>query len=103
MALTQISRVAATSGNTWSNIMTGPGTVTSLILANKTVGPSVVSVRISKASPASTALIIPNDEIAHGGSSRLRLPSIVLEAGDTLQVKSIGGVDWVASGVTITE
>lgn len=101
MALIQISRVAATSGDTWASIVVGPATVTSLVLANKTVGPSRVSVRINKG--ATQALLVPEDELAHGGSSRLRLPSIVLEAGDTLQVKSIGGVDWVASGVTITE
>jgi hypothetical protein len=101
MALTQISRVASTSGDTWISLMTGPATVTSLVLANKTVGPSRVSVRINKG--ATQALLVPDDEIAHGGSSRLRLPSIVLEAGDSLQVKSIGGVDWTASGVTIVE
>ena len=100
MALTQISRIATTSGDTWASIVTGPATVTSLVLANKTVGPSLVSVRINKG--ATQATIVASDQVAHGGSSRLRLPSIVLETGDTLQVKSVGGVDWVASGVTLS-
>lgn len=100
MAVVQISNGASTSGDTWTDLMTGAATVTSLVLANKSFGSARVSVRIMKG--ASPYLIVPEDELPQGASARLRLPAVVLEAGDKLQVKSIGGVDWIASGAEVT-
>ncbi|GAA5231740.1 hypothetical protein FOZ76_11675 [Verticiella sediminum] len=100
MALQQISRIVSTSGDTWADLVTGAATVTSLVLANKGITPSRVGVRIYKAN-ATSSLIVPGDELAGGASARLRLPAVVLEAGDKLQVRSLGGVDWTASGATV--
>ncbi len=99
MALTQKSWGAKTSGDTWTDVVAEAATVGALTLANTSFGKAVVSVRLLKG--ATPYVIVPPNEIDANGSSRLRLPGIVVAAGDKLQVKSIGAVDWTASGATV--
>jgi len=102
MALTQISRIASTTGDTWQTIITGPANVTSLTMSARSLGETRVAVALKKDDPPGIAYIVPGDALREGASARLRLPSIVLEAGDELQVRSSGLVDWIASAVTIS-
>lgn len=102
MQITQISRIATTTGDSWTNLIDVACTVTSLVLAARSMGESAVSVRIQKAD-TTTAFIVPSDALPEGGSARLRLPSVVLEEDDKLQVKSTGQVDWVASAIVMVE
>ena len=96
MALEQKSYIGTSTGNTWLDLITGAATVTSLTLANLSLGDVSVAVQISKASGGS-AYIVPDHTLPMRGSSRMALPAVVLEEGDKLQVKSSSSVDWVAS------
>ncbi len=98
MALTQISRAVSTSGDVWTTLVSGAANVTSLTCAAKSAGISMVAVQLKKG--ANFYLVVPPEELPEGGAARLRIPPMVLEADDALQVKSIGAVDWTASGVT---
>lgn len=91
---------ASTSGDTWTDLVPIKANVSSVILANKSFGAARVSMRIMKG--ATPFIVVPDDELPQGGSARLRLPAVVLETGDKLQVKSVGGVDWLASGAVTT-
>lgn len=94
--LSPMSRAASTSGDTWTDLVTGAAVVLAITLANKSFGTARVSMRMMKGSTPYE--LIPDDALAQGASARLALSRLVLEAGDKLQVKSVGGVDWVASG-----
>lgn len=98
--VTQKSWARSTSGDTWQDLVPGAATVQAVTLANTSFGAARVSMRLLKGSTPYS--IIPDDELPQGASYRFRNPSIVIEAGDKLQVKSVGGVDWIASGVQVT-
>jgi len=99
MAMTPTSAIVSTSGDTWTTLLTGPAIVTQVICAINAFGLCKVSLRLSKGS--SSALIVPGDALPEGGSHRLRVGAISLAAGDKLEAKSIGAVDWTISGTTL--
>lgn len=97
MALSSISRVVSSTDSAWTDLVVGPAIITSITMANTVQDDVVVSVRLMKGSTA--ALIVPNDILPEGGSYRLRLPAVVAESGDKLQVASSGKVDWILTGM----
>lgn len=92
----QYSAIATTSGNTWTTIVDAAGQAVALTAANRSYGDAEVSVRIL-GSNAATVLVPP--ELIPMGGSRRKVPVTTLAAGEVLQVKSSGLVDWIASGV----
>lgn len=102
MAQTPLSAVLSTSGDTWTTLITGAsgGTqVTQVTCANSAFGQAKVSMRFTKGS--ASAFIVPGDALPDGRPYRFRVGALTLMSGDKLEVKSIGSVDWVLSGVNI--
>ncbi len=99
MAMTPTSAVRTTSGDTWTDLISGPAIVTQAICANNGVGDAKVSLRFMKGS--ATANLVPGDILAFGASSRFRIGALSLASGDKLQAKSFGTVDWTISGTTV--
>lgn len=94
--LSPMSRAVTTAGDAWADLVSGAAVVLAVTLANKSFGTARVSMRMLKGSTPYD--LVPDDALAQGASARLAFSRLVLEAGDKLQVKSVGGVDWVASG-----
>lgn len=99
MAFLPISAIVTTTGDAWTDLMSGPSVVTQVICANTTVGDARVSVRLQKGSK--TGVLVPNAILPEGGSYRFRVGAISLASGDKLQAKSSGSVDWTVSGTTV--
>lgn len=92
------SRVAAgVAGDAWTTVTNLAGSVGALWIANTAMGSALVSARIV----AGSTLIRPlfdGEELEEGASRRMLSPD-ALAAGQSLQVKSIGGIDVIATGV----
>lgn len=107
MAITQISKVASTSGDVWTELIAHAGaagtstTLTSLVMASLSIGDAKIGVRLNKA-VGGIKMIVPADTLAEGESYRLPTPGIILEPSDKIEVRSLGAVDWIASGVKQT-
>jgi len=99
MAMSPTSAIVTTSGDAWTDLLTGPAIVTQVICSNPGVLDAKVALRITKGS--NSAILVPGDRLQRGGSSRFRVGAISLAAGDKLQAKSSGGVDWTVSGTTV--
>lgn len=91
-----VTRAAATSGGTWTDLVTVAGEVSSIIGANKSAGIGTAMIRMTMGGV--TTVLVPGDEVREGGSVRLVQP-IVLAAGDKIQVASYGAFDWIANEV----
>ncbi|KKO71852.1 hypothetical protein [Kerstersia gyiorum] len=95
--LSPYSRVASVSGDTWTTITNLAGPVGALWFANTAMGSAFVSARIVAGSTLIRTLF-DGEEIEEGGSRRMMDPD-VLSSGQSLQIKSVGGIDAIATGV----
>lgn len=98
MALSPISAITITSGDAWTTLVDGPAVVTQAICSNQSFGRAAVSLRVQK--DGVTAYLVPNDFLPWGATCRFRVGALALSAGDKLEAKSIGSVDWSISGMT---
>ncbi|CAK7070439.1 MAG: hypothetical protein KER_03099 [Kerstersia gyiorum] len=91
------SRVASVSGDTWTTVTNLAGSVGALWIANTAMGSAFVSARIVAGSTLIRTLF-DGEEAEEGASMRMLSPD-ALAAGQSLQVKSVGGIDVIATGV----
>jgi len=87
---------AASAGWTWTDVFTGAGEVSSVMGANKSAG--IGTVKICVVRGGVTTVLVPGEDVREGGSVRFVQP-IVLAAGASMKVASIGAFDWIANGV----
>ncbi|MNM35030.1 hypothetical protein D3C81_456960 [compost metagenome] len=95
--LAYASKLAASQGDSWVDLVTGPATVRALLVTKGGMDDAALGVQLRK-NNGQTAAIIVREDLKEAGSKRLVAP-IVLGAGDKLQVKSDYRVEWIATGV----
>ena len=102
MAQTPLSAVLSTSGDTWQTLLAGSSAgsqVTQVICSSNAFGLAKVSMRFTKGS--SSVNIAPSDALPEAKGYRYRVGALALMPGDKLEVKSLGAVDWLLSGVNL--
>lgn len=91
------SRVASISGDIWTTITNPAGPVGALWFANTAMGSAFVSARIVAGSTVQRVLF-DGEEMEAGASRRMLSPDSLL-SGESLQIKALGVVDLIATGV----
>ncbi|MCR4158846.1 hypothetical protein NUK34_08270 [Kerstersia gyiorum] len=88
---------SAVAGDVWTVVSDVAGMIGGIRVANTSMGSALVSARIVAGSTV-IRVLFDGEEVEAGASRRL-VNVDVLAAGQSLQVKSIGGIDVVVTGV----
>lgn len=99
MARAPFRASVSTSGDSWTTIVSGARTITSVLIASNTFSDAKVGLRVLKGSTAT--ILVPDQLLPEAASYRFRVGALHLEAGDSLQGKSAGSVDWTVAGETL--
>lgn len=84
--------------DTWTDLVNELSVISTVLITNPSVGPANVSLRLK----SSTAIILPNVELAAGESITLEARSLSIPTGDGLQIfASAIGLNFIASGAGI--
>jgi len=100
MPISKTSRAVTTNGDAWTDISPGGEVVAVLVGTNTGTVDTKIAVRLLKAGNA-PFLIVPGDTLPAGQAYRLRIPWLVVAAGEKLQAASIASVGWAASGALV--
>ncbi|MNO46258.1 hypothetical protein D3C76_365420 [compost metagenome] len=96
--LAYTSAVAVSKDSAWSDLVTGPAEVRTLLAAASGIGDTSIAIRLRKQSGA-IASIVTTETIAGPGAKRLA-STVALGTGDKIQVFSDRYVEWIATGVS---
>ncbi|MFJ3259650.1 hypothetical protein ACIPK7_05305 [Pseudomonas sp. NPDC086581] len=96
--LAYASAVGVSKDSAWSDLITGPAEVRTLIATAAGLGDTRLSIRLQKKSGA-TASIVTTETIT-GPSAKRLTSTVALGDGDKIQVFSDRYLEWIATGVS---